>query len=270
MLATGDFTHPVWLTGTGRQASFRDRRGYLRARRGSLLSWELRSVASTSKGGKTRRVHLLLFLSSLESVRSFQRLNWPTGASSSKGDGRPTVGLLASELTWLPSALEIDSKAMVIPAHLWTPWYGHAGFSVGLRQSGRVFWGVDARLIRAVETGLSSDPAMNWGDPRIGGPDDPFLFRCPFPSQLGQGSHGIQGRTNLRRPEAGSRSGTAWPTPWSSTLKKASITTTGTATAGVRQSPQETAAAGQPALSGLWTPADPRGASPRDPFTGHP
>ena len=80
------------------------------------------------------------------------------------GDGRPALGLLPRELLSLIKG--IDERCFLIPAHLWTPWFGLYGSKSGYDSLEECF-GSDAGEIPAIETGLSSDPAMNWRVPSL-------------------------------------------------------------------------------------------------------
>ena len=161
LLATGDFTHPAWLTELEANLIAVDDGTFEYEGVNFVLGTEVSCVYQ--QGGKARRLHVLLFLSSLESVKVFNTQLAKKGVKL-EGDGRPTVGLSARDLTSL--ALDIDPKAMVIPAHLWTPWYGLLGSVSGFDSLEECF-GELTPLIRAVETGLSSDPSMNWGVPEL-------------------------------------------------------------------------------------------------------
>ena len=161
LMATGDFTHPAWLAEL--EAAL------MPVEVGTFEYDGVKFVLGTEiscvyrQGGKSRRLHLLLFLSSLDCVKRFNAELSRRGVKL-EGDGRPSVGMSAEELTSL--ALDIDPGAMVIPAHVWTPWYGVLGSVSGFDSLEECF-GEVTPLIRAVETGLSSDPAMNWTVPEM-------------------------------------------------------------------------------------------------------
>ena len=161
LLATGDFTHPAWLAELESGLVEVDAGTFQYDGVNFVLGTEISCVYR--QGGKARRLHLLLFLSSLEGVKRFNAELSQRGVKL-EGDGRPTVGLSAVELTSL--ALDVDPGAMVIPAHLWTPWYGLLGSVSGFDSLEECF-GELTPLVRAVETGLSSDPAMNWEIPGL-------------------------------------------------------------------------------------------------------
>ena len=163
LLATGDFTHPAWLEEL--------EAGLTEIDAGTFEFGGVRLVLGTevscvySQGGRSRRLHLLLFLSSMERVKRFNAGLAQRGVKL-EGDGRPSVRMSAGDLTSL--ALDVDPMAMVIPAHIWTPWYGLLGSVSGFDSIEECF-GDLAPVVKAVETGLSSDPAMNWQVPGMEG-----------------------------------------------------------------------------------------------------
>ncbi len=115
------------------------------------------------KDGRVRKVHLLLVLPDLEAA---QRLSERLGRLGNvASDGRPILGLDARFV--LELVLEIAPQALVIPAHIWTPWFSVLGSKSGFDSLEECF-GESTAHIYAVETGLSSDPAMNW---RVSGLD---------------------------------------------------------------------------------------------------
>ena len=163
LLATGDFTHPAWLAELEANLTPVDGGTFQYGGVNFVLGTEISCVYR--QGGKARRLHLLLFLSSLDSAARFNAALAERGVKL-EGDGRPSVGMPAVELASL--ALDVDPEAMVIPAHVWTPWYGLLGSVSGFDSLEECF-GELTPLVRAVETGLSSDPAMNWGVPDMAG-----------------------------------------------------------------------------------------------------
>ena len=160
LLASADFTHPVW---------FRETAGKLRDTGDGLYEYGgVRFVLGTEvsciarQGGRHRRVHLLLFAPSLDTV---ERIN-DTLASRGKlgSDGRPTLHMRPRDL--VATLMDLDPRCLVIPAHAWTPWFGVYGSKSGFDSLEECF-GDTAGRIRAIETGLSSDPAMNWRVPEL-------------------------------------------------------------------------------------------------------
>ena len=160
LLASADFTHPVW---------FRETAGKLRDTGDGLYEYGgVRFVLGTEvsciarQGGRHRRVHLLLLAPSLDTV---ERIN---DALASRGklesDGRPTLHMRPRDL--VATLMDLDPRCLVIPAHAWTPWFGVYGSKSGFDSLEECF-GDTAGRIRAIETGLSSDPAMNWRIPEL-------------------------------------------------------------------------------------------------------
>jgi uncharacterized protein (TIGR00375 family) len=155
LLATGDFTHPAWL---------QEARGRLAEGAGGLLELGgARFVLGTEvscvarQGGRGRRVHLLVLVPGFEAA---DRVNAAlAGVANLAGDGRPTLRMSPRDL--LSTVLDADEASIVIPAHLWTPWYGLYGSKSGFDSLEECFGDLTGH-VHAVETGLSSDPAMNW------------------------------------------------------------------------------------------------------------
>ena len=171
LLATGDFTHPEWLAElqsklvqapdglfTLKQAKS-ERAGEAPAVR-FLLGTEVSCVYH--QGGRTRRVHLLVYAPGFDAVdRLCQALaRWGNLVS----DGRPT--LTASARDVVEAVLLADDRCIVVPAHAWTPWYSVYGSIGGFDSLAECFRDM-LPSIWAVETGLSSDPAMNWRVPEL-------------------------------------------------------------------------------------------------------
>lgn len=154
LLATGDFTHPRWAEGLRSDLAETDdglyEFGGVRFVPGTEISCVYR------QGGRTRRIHLLVLMPTLDSADTFTRRL--QGYGKLENDGRPTVALSCREL--LGIALDCDPASIVIPAHAWTPWYGVYGSKAGFDTLEDCF-GDLAPMVRAVESGLSSDPAMN-------------------------------------------------------------------------------------------------------------
>ena len=160
IVSTADFTHPGWFREL--QENLEPAEPGLYKLKGSanktrfLVSTELSCIYK--KGGKCRRVHLCLWMPSLESAKKFTDVLVARGCNVSS-DGRPILGIDSEEI--LKIAMEIDPDSMVIPAHAWTPWFAIFGSMSGFDSLEEAF-GKNAKYIYAIETGLSSDPAMNW------------------------------------------------------------------------------------------------------------
>ena len=163
VLATGDFTHPAWLGDLERMLTEVDEGTYEFEGTRFVPGTEVSCIYRAA--GRSRRLHLLIYLSSLEAVRRFNS-ELSTKGAKLEGDGRPILALSAEDTTWL--ARDTDPKAVVMPAHIWTPWYGMLGSISGFDSLEECF-GSATPLIHGVETGLSSDPAMNWDIPELKG-----------------------------------------------------------------------------------------------------
>lgn len=160
VVGTGDFTHPAWF-GHIKEELTEVHDGVFALKNGKsktrfVLSTELSSIYT--QGDKVRRIHLCVLLSSVAAAAKFIKLLDDRGVNL-KSDGRPILGIPAKELVKL--ALEADDRALVIPAHAWTPWFSVFGSKSGFDSLAECF-GEMTKYIYAIETGLSSDPAMNW------------------------------------------------------------------------------------------------------------
>lgn len=120
-----------------------------------MLQTEISSIYK--RQGKTRKVHNLIYMPDLQSVKKFNAKLDTIG--NLKSDGRPILGLDSRDL--LEIVLETSDKAFLIPAHIWTPWFSLFGSKSGF-DSIEECYGDLASEIFAMETGLSSDPEMNW------------------------------------------------------------------------------------------------------------
>ncbi|MEN6567824.1 MAG: UvrD-helicase domain-containing protein, partial [Veillonellales bacterium] len=168
LLGTGDFTHPAWReelkeklapSGDGvytLKQEFRqqDAAGYS-FRPQFIVSGEISSIYK--KNGKVRKVHNLILLPGLEQAESISRRLETIGNLHS--DGRPILGLDSRDL--LEIVLELCPEAIFIPAHIWTPHFSLFGAYSGFDTIEECF-GDLTEHIYALETGLSSDPPMNW------------------------------------------------------------------------------------------------------------
>lgn len=111
-----------------------------------------------TQGGKGRRIHTLVWVSSFAAANKINREMTKQGCNL-MSDGRPIIGLSSINVAEL--VLTIDPNAMIIPAHAWTPWFGALGAMSGFDSIDECY-GPYAKQIHAIETGLSSNPAMNW------------------------------------------------------------------------------------------------------------
>jgi uncharacterized protein (TIGR00375 family) len=178
VLATSDFTHPAWLKEIEAKLEPAEP-GLFRLRKefdkedgeGSYVAApavrngrDMRFILSTElcciykKGGKTRRNHLVVLSPTIEAVRKMVKYLEGQGRNL-KADGRPILGMDAKEIVEM--ALDADPDCEVIPAHAWTPWFSVFGSQSGFDSLEECFEELTPH-IHAVETGLSSDPPMNW------------------------------------------------------------------------------------------------------------
>ncbi len=157
LLATGDFTHPIWLNELKEKLIPNDN-GFFKLK-DSNISFMLSAEISTiyKHKDKVRKVHHLIYAPDFASVdKIIKRLK---KIGNLKSDGRPILGLKSREL--LEIVLESNEKNLLIPAHIWTPWFSVLGSKSGYDSIEDCYEDLTP-YIYAVETGLSSDPAMNW------------------------------------------------------------------------------------------------------------
>ncbi len=172
VVATGDFTHPKWFEEIrdklvpAEPGLFRlrpelereiDRRLPPSCRGATRFLLEVEISTIYKKGETTRKVHHLIYAPDLEVAGRFRDALGKIGNISS--DGRPILGLDSRHL--LEITLESGPGAYLVPAHVWTPWFAVLGSKSGF-DSVEECYGDLAEHIFAVETGLSSDPPMNW------------------------------------------------------------------------------------------------------------
>ena len=159
LLGTGDFTHPTYF------AELKSKLepsgiGLFRLKKGDQ---EIRYILTTevcniyTQNGKVRRIHNLIFAPSFDVVEVIRSKLGNLGKLSS--DGRPIFSFSAKELVKM--ILDISPDCLIIPAHAWTPWFSIFGANSGFDSIAECF-GEMSPHIHAVETGLSSDPEMNW------------------------------------------------------------------------------------------------------------
>jgi uncharacterized protein (TIGR00375 family) len=172
LLSAADFTHPEWRREL-EEKLVDDGSGLFRLKGAPDLdpSTDPRFVLGTEIScvwrdppitGRGRRGHLLLFAPDFAAVDALIDRFAPHGALAS--DGRPLLKLSAHDVAGL--VLDADPRCEIIPAHVWTPWYGVYGSKSGFDSLEEAF-GEYADSIRAIETGLSSDPEMNWAVPEL-------------------------------------------------------------------------------------------------------
>ena len=178
VVGTGDFTHPAWREELERDLVPDEASGLYRPRKPPtdadvaaeipgfgrpggateaplfLLQTEISSIYK--RGGVVRKVHNLVFMPDLDSVDALNRKLAAVGNLAS--DGRPILGLDSERL--LEMVLETNERGVLIPAHVWTPWFALFGSKSGFDALEDCFGALSSHIF-ALETGLSSDPGMN-------------------------------------------------------------------------------------------------------------
>jgi len=155
LMGTGDFTHHLWLEELKHNLEdlgnglFKYQDVYF------ILTTEISSIYS--KRGKTYRIHNIIFSPSFKTTDRINESLSRRGNLAS--DGRPILGLDAAELARI--IFDIDENCMVVPGHIWTPWFSLFGSMSGFDRIADCFEDQTPKIF-ALETGLSSDPAMNW------------------------------------------------------------------------------------------------------------
>ena len=158
VLGTGDFTHPEWFKNLKENLKETEP-GLYKLKKDNGTRFILTSEISCiySKGDRVRKIHILVFAPDLETV---EKINTQLGLIGNlKADGRPILGLDAKEL--LKIVLNINTDCLIVPAHLYTPWFSLFGSRSGFDSLEECFEDY-SKYIYAGETGLSSDPAMSW------------------------------------------------------------------------------------------------------------
>ncbi len=156
LLGTGDFTHPLWLKELKENLK-EDGSGILKTEGGFPFMLQAEIANIYTQGGRGRRIHNIILAPSFEVV---DQIN---SELSKRGrldyDGRPIFGFSCIELVEMMMGISRDIE--IIPAHAWTPWFSIFGSKSGFDSVEECF-GDKSKFIHALETGLSSDPAMNW------------------------------------------------------------------------------------------------------------
>ncbi|HOD73685.1 MAG TPA: endonuclease Q family protein [Candidatus Bipolaricaulis anaerobius] len=155
LLGTGDFTHPEWFRDLSRHLLPVGEGVY--AYGGGRFMFTTEVAATWTHAGHVRRVHFLLLAPSADgAARINQELE---GIGNLAADGRPMLGVSGEALT--AAVLGACPTAALIPAHAWTPWYSIFGSQSGFDSLDDALGGA-AEHVCAIETGLSSNPPMNW------------------------------------------------------------------------------------------------------------
>lgn len=159
LIAAPDCTHPAWL-GEMKEKLSEDSSGFLKLKDSDspirfVLSTEIACIFS--RGGKVRRIHMMIIVPSFAVA---EKINTQLALRGNlRTDGRPMIGMDVKDLVHI--ALAASPDCIVFPAHVWTPWFGMYGSKSGFNSMEECFEELFP-YIPSVETGLSSDPAMNW------------------------------------------------------------------------------------------------------------
>lgn len=196
IVASGDFTHPAWLS-ILKESLEPAEPGLFRLKDEALVHSPLSGVTPSQatvrfllsaeisciykRHGRVRKVHNLLYVPDFASAERVNRRLSAIGNIIS--DGRPILGLDSRDL--LEIVLEEAPEGFFVPAHIWTPWFSLFGSRSGFDSVEECFGDLSSHIF-ALETGLSSDPAMNR---LISGLDRYALISssdCHSPSKLGR------------------------------------------------------------------------------------
>ncbi|MDE1921665.1 MAG: hypothetical protein KGI24_09530 [Candidatus Omnitrophica bacterium] len=196
VVGTGDFVHPKWLKEIeeklepAEKGLFKLKSKYAKPMDAELpescrhavrfmLTVEISNIYK--RHNKVRKVHNLIYSPSIEAAQKIQARLGAIGNIAS--DGRPILGLDSYDL--LKISLDADPKNIFVPAHIWTPWFSVLGSMGGFDSMEEAFGDLKYQIF-AAETGLSSDPPMNW---RLKQLDDYILISnsdAHSPAKLGR------------------------------------------------------------------------------------
>ncbi|MFH0749113.1 MAG: endonuclease Q family protein [Candidatus Bathyarchaeota archaeon] len=187
LVGTGDFTHPGWIKNLKSSLSEIHNTGIYQLKTETnistyfIVTGEICTIFNVA--GKTKKIHHLITVPNLETAEQINDKLSIHGNLSS--DGRPILTVSASEL--VEEIMEVSRDSAVIPAHVWTPWYSLFGSINGFNRIEDCYEDT-TKYIFALETGLSSDPPMNW---RLSALDRFALIsnsdsHSPYPYRLGR------------------------------------------------------------------------------------
>lgn len=164
LIGTGDFTHPAWFeeikeklipSGDGTFKLKPEIEKQINANVKFILTVEISTIYK--KWDKTRKIHHIVSVPNLKTAENFR--NKLDAIGNIKSDGRPILGLDSRNL--LEIVLESGENSYIIPAHIWTPWFSVLGSKSGFDSIEDCYEDLSEHIF-ALETGLSSDPEMNW------------------------------------------------------------------------------------------------------------
>jgi Uncharacterized conserved protein len=160
IISTGDFTHPLWFKEIDSKLEEINNSGLYKLKNSDLktkfiLGTEVSLVYKDK--GKTRRIHLVLHAPNIQAVRDLN--DKLADRFNLRSDGRPILGISAPKFCAL--CFSVSKDFLIYPAHIWTPWYSVFGSKSGFDSLSDCFDEYTDKIY-AIETGLSSDPEMNW------------------------------------------------------------------------------------------------------------
>lgn len=161
IVGTGDFTYPAWFKSIKEElVETKNNSGLYKLKKIKnkvkfILSSEVSLIYKDNS--KVRRIHLVLHAPSIYAAEKLNKIL--DKKYNIRSDGRPILGVSAPDFVKL--VLNIDKKFIVYPAHIWTPWFSVFGSKSGFDSLEECFH-EEVKNIYAIETGLSSDPEMNW------------------------------------------------------------------------------------------------------------
>ena len=153
VVSTSDFTHPAWFSHLKEELKETENGLYVRKKDslGTRFIFGTEISCIYSKGGKVRRIHMLVFVPDIASAKKV--ISYLDTIGNLRADGRPILGLDVKEL--VKRVMDIHEDAYCIPAHAWTPWFAVFGSKSGFDSLQECFE-EEQKHIFAIETGLSS------------------------------------------------------------------------------------------------------------------
>ena len=161
LLGTGDFTHPKWLEELKKDLiEIQDSNLYKSVKNPEspvyyIITGEVATIFPFE--GSVKKIHHVILTPSMETAEQINDRLTPYGNLAT--DGRPTLNMTAPQL--VEEIMQVSNENMVIPAHAWTPWFSLFGAFSGFNRMEDCYQDT-TKHIYALETGLSSDPPMNW------------------------------------------------------------------------------------------------------------
>ncbi|MDE1825834.1 MAG: DNA helicase UvrD [Candidatus Micrarchaeota archaeon] len=159
VIGTGDFTHPTWLNEIKNELVPAEQGLFKRRNSDSETRFALSAEVCTvfESAGKSKKIHNCILVPTLEAAEEINQSLSKFG--DLRSDGRPLLGMSAAQM--VETLMGISKDVFVFPAHAWTPWFGVFGAFSGFDSMEEAYED-QVKHIHALETGLSSDPEMNW------------------------------------------------------------------------------------------------------------